>query len=196
MKAFLLTLCALFIIVTCKAQDTLNNREFVSKEFNWKITIPEKFVTVPSEVWDEFQNKGTKAIESVYGGKVVNNAKIIFVFKSDGANCFEADSQPFDVKKDGDFSKSFKSVNEVLYTTFKAQIPNAKIDTASLLTEISNLTFNTFVLRLEISGAVVFNVYSFTRLFDGKKFCLYITYIDNKKGDQMLSAWKSSTFGQ
>lgn len=196
MKNLILTLCALFILKISYGQDTLKNHEFVSKEFNWKIIIPDNFTTVSLEDWAKFQNKGATAIENTYGQKIENKTKTIFVFKSDGANYFEANYQPYDIKKDGSFFKSCKGVNDVLYTTFKKQIPNAKIDSASLITKINNLTFNTFILRIEMSENVVFNVYSFSRLFSDKELCVNIMYLNNKKGDEMLNAWKNSTFSE
>jgi hypothetical protein len=100
------------------------------------------------------------------------------------------------VKKDGSFLKSCKGINDVLYTTFKKQIPGAKIDSASLITKINNLRFNTFILRIEISENVIFNVYSFSRLFLNKELCVNIMYLNNNKGDEMLDAWKNSTFSE
>jgi len=196
MKTFLLLLCAIFTLKVGYGQDSLKNHEFISKEFNWKIVIPDNFTAVSLEDWAKFQNKGAKAIEDTYGQKIENKTKTIFVFKSDGANYFEANCQPYDVKKDGSFLKSCKGINDVLYTTFKKQIPGAKIDSASLITKINNLRFNTFILRIEMSENVIFNVYSFSRLFLNKELCVNIVYLNNNKGDEILDAWKNSTFSE
>jgi len=81
MKTFLLLLCAIFTLKVGYGQDSLKNHEFISKEFNWKIVIPDNFTAVSLEDWAKFQNKGAKAIEDTYGQKIENKTKTIFVLK-------------------------------------------------------------------------------------------------------------------
>lgn len=38
------------------------------------------------------------------------------------------------------------------------------------------------------------NVLMYSRLFDKKEFTVNIMYVDNKKGQLMLEAWKKSKF--
>ena len=86
------------------------SKEFFSKDFNWTITIPEDFETVNPEQWKAMQNRGADAIEKTYGEGVENHSNTIFVFKSDQFNYFEANQQPFDPEKDGNYEESFKGV--------------------------------------------------------------------------------------
>jgi len=178
-----------------KAQDTVKTNQFYDNEFKWKIIIPPNFQTVSLDEWNKFKNKGSEAVEKTYDQKVVDKSKTIFVFRSDNFNYFEANYQPFDIKTDGDYLASNKAVDKVLYNTLKAQIPNVTVDSASTQINVGNLPFNAFILRASLPNNIVFSIYSFSRLFGKKDFTVNIMFVNSTKGDIMLNAWKSSTFG-
>ena len=104
------------------------------------------------------QNKGADAIEKTFEGEIINQSKTIFVFKSDQLNYFESNYQPFDVSIDGDYLESCKNVNEVLIETFKAQMPNAKIDTITTVEKIDNLEFQVFKMKIEYPNKMILNL--------------------------------------
>jgi hypothetical protein len=180
---------------SCNGQKT-PKQEFHNKVFNWKITIPENFVAVSSEDWAKMQNKGVDAIEKTYEGEVTNQSKNIFVFKSDQLNYFESNHQPFDPSVDGDFLQSCKAVDEILYETFKAQMPGVNIDTARTVEKVDNLEFHTLTMKVEYPNKMVLNVLMFNRLFGKQEFTVNIMYVDKVKGKKMLDAWKESKFGK
>jgi hypothetical protein len=62
----------LFLTTLCHGQSLAQSREIYSKEFNWRITIPEHFELVPDSESIKMQNKGEAAIENTYGQKVEN----------------------------------------------------------------------------------------------------------------------------
>jgi hypothetical protein len=188
-----LLLCFTITIQSCIGQIT-PKKEIYNKEFNWKITIPENFQNVSVEEWTELQNKGADAIEKTYDEKVINRAKTIFVFKSDEFNYFESNYQPFDISIDGDYIESCKNVNDVLYETFKSQMPNIKIDTTRVVEKIDDLEFQTFKMKIVYPNKMVLNVIMYSKLFDKKEFTVNIMFVDNKKGQLMLEAWKKSKF--
>ena len=140
------------------------------------------------------QNKGADAIEKTYDEKVINQSKTIFVFKSDQLNYFESNYQPFDIAIDGNYLESCKDVNNILYETFKTQMPDIKIDSTSTIEKIDNLEFQTFKMKVEYPNKMVLNVLMFSRLFDKKEFSVNIMYVDNNKGQQMLESWRKSKF--
>src|SRR5690606_1788507 len=146
------------------------------------------------EEWAKMQNKGADAIEKTYNEEVVNQAKTIFVFKSDQLNYFESNYQPFDTAIDGDYLESCKNVNNMLYETFITQMPDIKIDSTSTVEKIDNLEFQTFKMKIEYPNKMTMNVLMFSRLFDKKEFTVNIMYVDKKKGEQMLDSWKKSKF--
>lgn len=190
-----LIICLTIIIQSCNGQTT-SKKEIYNKEFNWTITIPENFQNVSSEEWAKMQNKGADAIEKTYEEKVINQTKIIFVFKSDELNYFESNYQPFDVEVDGDYLESCKKVNDMLYETFVTQMPDIKIDSISTNEKIDNLEFQTFKMKVEYPNKMILNILMFSRLFGKKEFSVNIMYVDNKKGQQMIESWKKSNFSK
>jgi hypothetical protein len=188
-------ICITIIFQSCNGQTT-PKKEFYNKDFNWRIIIPENFQNVSAEEWTKMQNKGADAIEQTYDEKVINQAKTIFVFKSDQLNYFESNSQPFDTEIDGDYLASCKNVNNILYETFKTQIPDIKIDSISTIEKIDNLEFQTFKMKLEYPNKVKMNVLMYSRLFGKEEFSVNIMYVDNKKGEQMLESWRKSKFSK
>jgi len=188
-----LIICLTILIQSCNGQTT-PKKEIYNKDFNWTITIPENFENVSSEQWAKMQNKGADAIEKTYDEKVINQAKTIFVFKSDQMNYFESNYQPFDITIDGDYLESCKNVSEMLYETFITQMPDIKIDTTRTIEKIDNLQFQTFKMKVEYPNKMVLNVLMFSRLFDKKEFSVNIMYVDKLKGDQMLDSWTTSKF--
>ncbi|MFI5206158.1 MAG: hypothetical protein ACHQVK_04415, partial [Candidatus Paceibacterales bacterium] len=103
------------------------------------------------------QNKGTDMIEKTYDTKVDNQAKEIFVFRSDQLNYFESNYQPFDTAVDGDYLESCKSVDDILYQTFATQMKDVKIDTSTSVEKIDNLEFQTLKMKATYPNNRVLN---------------------------------------
>ncbi len=181
------------ILQSCNGQFT-PKKEIYNEDFHWTITIPENFQQVSAKEWAKMQNKGADAIEKTYDAKIINQAKTIFVFKSDQLNYFESNYQPYDVATDGNYLASCKNVNKVLFETFKTQMPGIKIDSSTSIEKIDNLKFHTLKMKIEYPNKLVLNLLMYSRLFDKKEFTVNIMYVDNKKGEQMLDAWKKSKF--
>src|SRR5688572_32619477 len=76
----LILILAALLVAGCSVKS--EERKIYNKEFNWTITIPAGFDSVKAEDWEKLQSKGTAAVEDTFGQEVVNQAKIIFVFKS------------------------------------------------------------------------------------------------------------------
>jgi len=188
----------MILIQSCTGQtaQTTQKQVIYNKDFNWTITIPENFESLKAEQWEKMQNKGAEAIEKTFDGEVINQAKTIFVFKSDQMNYFESNYQPFDTKTDGNFVESFKNVGDILYQTFVAQMPDTKIDTTYTTEKIDNLVFQTYKISLTYPNKMVLNVFMFTRLFDKKEFTVNIMYVDKLKGEKMLDCWRKSKFSK
>ena len=171
-------------------------KEFSYKPFNWKIIIPKGTTVVSQQEWQRLEQKGAEAIEKTYGEKVESNATTLFVVKYDDLNYFEANQQPYDSIADPDYPAYFRSVNEVLYETFKEQIPNGTIDTASSEELIAGLLFQKFRISISMPNNIVIRLFMFSRPFGDKEFTVNIMYVDEEKGIRMMSAWKKSTFGK
>ena len=192
---FLTLLVSLTFFQGCTGQAKSKPKEIVNKDFQWKIEIPEGFESVSAEEWKKIQNRGADAIEKTYDAKVENKAKTIFVFRSDQLNYFESNYQPFDPATDGDYLESFRNVNGVLYGTFEAQMPNAKLDSVSSQETIDGKVFQKFHITIELPNKVLLELFMYSRLFANKEFTVNIMTVDKEKQKILLNAWRNSTFG-
>ena len=183
-----------FSIVMQSCQGQSASKEVFSKEFNWTIKIPAGFESVPTEQWKKLQNKGAAAVEKTYDAKAENHATALFVFRSDQFNYFESNHQPFDVKKDGDYLESFRDVSNMLYGTFEAQMPQAKLDTSYFQETISGKQFHGFKVAITFPNKMVMEWLLYSRLFGNKEFTVNIMTVDKEKQKLLLDAWRQSKF--
>jgi len=188
--AFLVTILLLF--QNCSGQKT--DTKFYDKDFKWSIQIPKDFTKVSAKEWAEKQQRGENALEKTTGEEVINEAKTIFVFKTDDMNYFEANYQPFDVNIDGDYSENNRNVNHALYQTFKDNMPNARIDTLSSTEKIDSLFFYKHETKIYLPNNQILDIIMYSKLFDKKEFTVNIMFADPKRGKEMIDAWKNSKF--
>ena len=184
----------LLLFSSCNSQTKSDPKTLYNEDFKWTIVIPENFNSVSPSDWEKMQNKGADAIEDTYGAEVENRAKTIFVFKNAEFNYLESNYQPFDVKVDGDYLESCKNVNEIIYETFKTQMPKASLDSSSGVEEIGGLVFQTFKLKIDFPTGMTMHSFMYSRLFDKKEFSVNISYVDDKQGEKMVKAWTNSKF--
>ena len=194
-KGIILTLLTTLILFqSCNSQKKSAPKEIYNMEFNWKIEIPAGFESVPAEQWMKMQARGGSAIEKTYDAKIENKSITIFVFRSGQLNYFESNYQPFDSTTDGSYLESFRNVNDVLYGTFEAQMPKAKLDSASSQETIDGKLFHTFKVRITIPDKLVMDFWMFSRLFGNKEFTVNIMTVDAEKQKLLLNAWRKSKF--
>jgi hypothetical protein len=191
---FLLLLIITVLLQGCSGQDRSKQKMIFNKEFNWQIEIPQGFESVPAEQSLKMQNKGTEAIEKTYNAKVENNTETIFIFKSDQFNYFESNYQPYDTITNGNYLESFRSVNNLLYGTFEAQMPDTKLDSASSQETIDGLLFQTFKVTIRVSEKMTMEYQMYSRLFGKREFTVNIMTVDKEKQKALLDAWKNSKF--
>lgn len=177
----------------CNSQTSKSNTIY-SKEFKWTIDIPEGFEKVSAEEWRKTEDKGAEALEKTLGQEIVDRAKTIFVFKSGKVNSFESNYQPYDEAKDGNYLESCKEVNDVLFETFKNQIPNKKIERSSSTEKIDGLVFQTFKVKILLSNEMELISIMYSRLFGKKELTVNFTYVDKAIGEKMLEAFRNSKF--
>ena len=194
-KKILLTIAVFFIACSLFAQAE-PGKEYFFKPLKWKIIIPEGTKSVSNEEWNKLEEKGAAAIEKTYGEKIENNATTLFVVKYDDLNYFEANQQPYDSIADPDYPAYFQGVNDVLYETFREQIPNGKIDTSSSQELIAGLLFQKFRISISLPNNMIIRLFMYSRPFGDKEFTVNIMYVEEEKGIRMMSAWKKSTFGK
>jgi hypothetical protein len=181
---------------TSQTKPETKSSEFHNKDFDWTITIPEGFQAIPAEEWGKMQNKGAEAIEKTYDQKIENHAKTIFAFRSNELNYFESNYQPYDVATDGAYEETIKGVNDMLYGTFVAQMPAAKLDSTSSKEMINGKEFHVFKVAVTLPNNMIMNVSMYNRLFGKREFTVNIMAVDRKQEKALLDAWKNSKFGK
>jgi hypothetical protein len=197
MRNFLKMMVGLaWILQSCNSATETKSVEFYNKDFDWRITIPKGFQALSADEWKKMQNKGTEAIEKTYDQKIENHATTIFALKSDEMNYFESNYQPFDVEKDGSYEETTRTVNEMLYGTFRAQMPAAKIDSVTSNEVIDGKTFHAFNVAVTLPNDMIMKLSMYSRLFDKQEFTVNILTVDRKKEKVLLDAWKNSKFGK
>jgi hypothetical protein len=193
-KIFILTFLITFSLLQ-NGTGQVKSREIVNKDFNWRIEIPEGFESVSAEEWTKMQNRGADAIEKTHDVKVENNAKTIFVFKSDQFHYFESNYQPFDSKTDGNYLENVKDVNQLLYSTFEAQMPGARLDSVSSQETIDGKVFQVFKILVSIPDKITIELLMYNRLFGNREFTVNIMTVNKEKQRVLLNAWRNSKFG-
>lgn len=191
-KLILLAFAFLLIFQNAYAQNSDNR--YYSKDFKWSIEIPKDYIKVSEEEWTKSQEKGEKALEKTTGQNIINESKTLFVYKADDMHFIEANYQPYDTAIDGDYLENTKQVNNTLYQTFKENIPNAKIDTETSSETINGLLFHTFEIKIHLPNNLTLYAIMYSRLFDKKEFTVNIMYLNPERGEEMINAWKNSTF--
>ncbi len=182
--------------VFCRGQSAADGQEFHSKEFDWTISIPNGFVKMADSTQAKMQQKGTDLIEKAYDMKVDNQAKTMCAFRSDPFHYFEANYQPFDVAKDGDYETTFKGVSDILYGTFVANMPKTRLDSSFGREIVAGKEFHVFHVTIYITPQVTMHMLMYSRLFGKREFTVTILYVDEAKGKALLEAWRQSHFGK
>jgi hypothetical protein len=194
-KLTYLVICLSLLFQICAGQTT-PQKEFYNKDFNWRITIPENFEAMDTAEIASMQSKGAAAMNKANNVKAENHATTLFFMRSEQTNYFESDYQSFDPAVDGNFSATLNAINNMIYKTLTTQLTGAKVDTVKSMEKISNLEFYSFKTSVTYPNKMVQHMLTFHRLFGKKEFTVTIVYRDDAKGQQMLSAWRSSTFGR
>ncbi len=186
----------LFMVLQgCKPQAT-PKQEVYNEDFKWKITIPENFKQLDTAEQERILNKGRHALKQTMGGEVSDESKRIFMFRNDRFNYFESNYQLLEPEESGDYPAHCGTMEDLLYETFKTQMPDMKIDTSKTVETIDGLEFRVLKIRMGIANGFIYNMWMFSRLFDTRDFTMTISYSDEAKGTQMLNAWRKSTFGK
>ena len=184
-----------FLIVLtfkCSAQDY---RQFYSKEFNWRLNIPDGFESLSEQKNAEFSSKGKKVLENVTGQEITDNSKQIFLYNKHKINYILSNWQDFDETKDGKYLTSVKFVNEAIFKSFQHEIPQANIDSVSSSEVISNIVFHVFHITIPLPNSQAkMNMYMFSHLFDKRDFNVYIVFLDEETGKELLKNLRASTF--
>jgi len=191
-------LCFIVIISFLNSLNTVaqSPNVYYNKKFKWTITLPEGLDTVNTVEWKKMQSKGEELIEETMGMEMIVEVKTLIVMRYDRFNYFESNYQPYDTTAFDSYAAGFTEVNEILYNTFKAQVPEAKLDSASSTAVIDGLDFLQYKVVIRLSDTVELNWYMFSRLFGSNEFTVNIMTTDRTKEKELMEAFFRSTFGK
>ncbi len=192
-------ICLTLLVVAtaaCSGKQSNPEKVIVNDDFKWTIKIPAGFDFVDAQEQSRVQNKGLDAVEDATGMEVDNQAKTIFMYRSDETNNIEANYQPFDEAIDGDFIESNKMVEDIVYETFVSQMPGAEVDTTRSVAIIDGLDFQKFSTKIVYPNKMVMHLDMYSRLFDKRQLTINIIYTDEEKGEALNHAWERSKFAK
>jgi hypothetical protein len=164
----------------------------IVKKFKWKITLPEGFKPVEAASIEPARQRGKKLVEKSTDVQIKDNASVIFKFV-DGLNLVEAVQQPLDLKNRSYLSVK-KEVQDLMYKTFAAQLSNVRIDSSSGTEMVDGMKFTVLHFRIYRKEQPLFTSYLYSRMFGGIEFGVNILYDKPEAGNNLLSAFRRSSF--
>ena len=186
-------LILLFFFVGCKEQPS---NEIYIDEFKWSIRIPEIFSQEDLKKWEKTREAGRKEMEKTVGHEIVQGTRVLFVFRDYNQNYFEANTEPYDTAREGDYIETCERMNDLAYQTIVSRLPGATIDTSKGTQLIDNLLFQKLAITTTYPDDTKRNTVIYRRLFDTKEITIGIMYVDNEKGKMMEDALLLSKFGK
>ncbi len=186
----------LLLSATVSGFGQANSSTLVFNELGWTITIPEGFEAVNEAEWSKIEDKGVKAIEETHGEELINQTTTLFAYRNAQFNVFESNYQPFDENVDGDWVASCKVVNDIVFETFEAQMPNIPIDSTSSVERIAGREFQTFMVKINLPNGIQLKSLMFSSFYPNlkKELTVSITSIDDVQLEKMLRAFRMSRF--
>jgi hypothetical protein len=186
----------LFFGVSISGFSQALNPTHTYKEFGWTITIPSEFEAVNEAEWATIEDRGVKAIEETHGEQLIDQTTTLFAYRNNQFNVFESNNQPFDENVDGNWVASCKEVNDIVFQTFQAQMPNIPIDSTSSVETIAGRKFQTFMIKASLPNGIQLKSLMFSSLFPNlkKELTVSITSVDDVQFEKMLRAFRTSRF--
>lgn len=189
-KLIIVTLLFVSVQNLFAQKDSLRT-EYFSPELNWTMSIPPNFKQINANDWDALK---TKATEQPGVDSLIDRTNTLLVFAADRYNYFESNWQTYNQDERGDFKEHCRAVVTKLHADFKAQIPEAQIDTAYSNQLIGTLVFEKFVLKMNLPNGAKLNSYMYSHLMGDMEFSANLFYLKEDYGTMMLEAWLNSRF--
>ena len=197
MKKLFITLSILaFILSGCNRR--MPAGEFYDRMFGWRITIPEGFDKESSRSLERNTENSRQMFENTFGEKIEATPMQILslISREGGFNRISAlYAGYFNPLLHGCFSENVRNVNVITYEMLSTQWQGWTFDTLTTIEQIDGFDF--YVLKVKATNQDdILNVLSYRRLFGTKMFTFSISYTNEEIGQQILDAWRNSTFGR
>ncbi|MEO0895289.1 MAG: hypothetical protein AAFY71_02640 [Bacteroidota bacterium] len=201
MKQLLISLLAFFLLSSCQqdpnkqvdegqvAEDTYH-----SEEIGWTIKIPKGWQVTSRDKLQELQDTGMEMMEESSGQKFdLSGFKQLISFQKDQFHIFQSTSETFNPEEDGDWAANNKAIKRLVYQTFASQ--GIRLDTSSQKEIIGGKEFEVYHVTIYgPDGQVILYQDMYGLFINGFDFGANLSYRDEDKKEEMMNAWKSSTF--
>ncbi|WP_343747708.1 hypothetical protein [Fluviicola sp.] len=196
-----LTIGALLSLSSCMQpakktdEGKIRGHNYSSKEIGWTIKIPQGWEVLDLKKVREADKKGVKAMEKVINRKIdYHTIRNLISFQSNPYNIFRSNSKPFNMKYKEEWEDSLGKMKRIIYDTY--QNLGITIDTSeTTIKRIDGLDFYRYdFIIFDPKGKATLKQINYCRLINGFSFGVSISYNNEKDKNEMLKAFKESTF--
>jgi hypothetical protein len=192
-KSTLPAIILIFAAALSHAQTPATKYSF--PQVGWTMFLPASFKVVDSAKQAALNEKGKKEMHDATNIQAdLSQLKTLISATKNANNYFNSTITPYDPKKDGPYAKANQAVKSVLYSTFKQQIPTAKIDTVSSQLAIDGVTFDRFYVRLTLGAKMMLHMIILSKFYKGYDFGITYLYSDEESKTEIESILKTSKF--
>lgn len=174
---------------------TEEKKVFTFNSIGWSIEKPEGWEVVSKEVNERREKKGLDAMEETLGQDIdISGLKQLISFQKNKTNIFLSSTEPFNPKINGDWKKNTEKLKDILVETYANK--NIKTEASAITTEtIDGLDFLVYTLQLYTpNGDLFLTQIMYTKFLNGLLFSVSFNYNDDNYKEEMLTAWRKSTF--
>jgi len=158
--------------------------------------MPANFELVDDSVQNKLNKHGAKMIEEVNGVDInLSETKNLFSAHN-GSNIIYSTITPFNVKKDGSYSKANRQVKAMLYKTFVEKIPKAQIDSSTSTVTIDEQLFEKFTIEISDHKRHIMTMCLIYKLYRGYDFGITYLYMNDWAQMAIEKAIFESKFGK
>lgn len=173
----------------------VNDHVYHSDDIGWTMGIPEGWTVMKRSDLNAKMEKGKEALEEVVGeGFDYSTMQFLINFQKDEFNMFQSTLEPYDEAIRGDWEVNNDQLKGVVYDAYTNQ--GIVLDTSKTTEEIiGGLSFKRFdIVLYDPSGKVILNQIMYTQFINGNEVAVNINYNNLGFREEMLNAWKASTF--
>lgn len=191
---------AISIFLSCntgnvKPQATTTNSSYTNEAIGWSIEVPEGWKVITKDQLEKDTEKGVKAMEDVVEGEIdYSGLKHLVGFEKDRFNSFSSTTEPFNLEYKGEWEENNKKLKKIMYQTYVEQ--GIKADSSETTIEkIDGLDFERYDFTIyDQEGTVILRQILYSRWINGLDFGVNINYNKDEHRDELLKAWRGSTF--
>jgi hypothetical protein len=175
----------------------LRDNAFFSDEVGWIMPVPEGWEVMSAERVEALDARGEASIEE-HTGVEVDRAGLINLLhlQRDDYNAFQSTAELFVEEYDGEWKDNNEALKGVLRETYQnaglgVMISETRIET------VDGVVFETYTCTLSMpDGSELMKQTLYSSLIRGYDFGASISYNNENDRDEILAAWRNSTFAK